>query len=322
MGGGVAWDLASGNYFWLNESAARVAKVLLTGDATDAAAAVALAFGLDEPGASRLVTSVLESLTPAAALSPLPGDDFPYRRHGGGFALFYKDRPLLEVDEGVHEVRWRQDVPCPLPLAFTLRLLSPKALQARGALILHAAACARADGLTILGGASGAGKSTTARTLGEIEDRRPVCDDLVVVDEPSLATSQPLARIEAEAAIYRWCDDAAEAFRRDPRSSVALAGLTAAAGTGATLPLARIFVLSAERRRGSVIERRRVQVDEALVQLLSMVFLGGDDRTTVSGYLSGCARLAAAIPLFSVTVPEGIDRLREAFRSDLEHDVE
>src|SRR6185436_4749194 len=71
----------------------------------------------------------------------------------------------------------------PAALRFELgqyvRAMTPKLLQLRGALVVHASACALPAGVTAFSGESGAGKTTTARAMAAVGGEL-ISEDLMV----------------------------------------------------------------------------------------------------------------------------------------------
>jgi hypothetical protein len=110
---------------------------------------------------------------PGFALDPRLPPDLAVAAEGDRVALRGAARGELELATGhgrLHEARHFGQVDALVRLALSLRL------PARGALLLHGAAVATGEGVLVLVGDSGAGKSTAAAALGQ-----PLCDELVVL---------------------------------------------------------------------------------------------------------------------------------------------
>jgi hypothetical protein len=311
--GGVAFDLTTGGYFALNASAAVICARLCEGDERGATAAIAARLGLAHAHAEEAIAQVLRGFARpgAPATAPPPGDVFPYRRAGDAYVLFHHDRPLLQIDATARTAHVRPEAAgSGFSGAYLLRLASPKILQANGIGVLHAAARTTADGVLVVCGRSGAGKSTTATLLGEALSAPAFADDLVILGEGPAGNR---ARPGAEERVYAWCESAGPQLTDAP---VALEGLIAAAtATDATAPLREILVVARERRAGPDFRSERLPPAAALIEILNAVFLGTAEPVAIRRYLETCRALALGVPIARAHAPDGLPALRAALQS-------
>jgi hypothetical protein len=318
QGGGVAVDLQSGHTFAVNATALHILERLTSCPRERVLAQVAGDFGLSAAVASEAIASVLAALDTPRITSPVPADDFPYKRIGDEYVLYHRTTPVLRVNGNGTFAYLTEARGAGLPLTHLLRLASPKILQARGLVVLHAAASGGETGeaLVVFSGRSGAGKSTTSRLLAEARGAAPFADDLLVL---SGGEGPPRARAGAEAAIYRWCDDTGRSLLARPDAPIDLAGLCAAASDPAAAlhPLDRLIFVAADRRSGTGLFLHALTAPEAMLELMEAVFLGATAPTAVRQFLSACAALAGAVPMARAVVPEGLPALQGALARDL-----
>jgi hypothetical protein len=314
--GGVAVALEEGHTFSLNATAVHILQRLASCPRERLLAQVAADFGLSTAAASEAIAAVLAALASPGEAPAAPTDDFPYKRVGDEYLLYHRETPVLRVSGDSTTARLTEARGAGLPLAHLLRLASPKILQARGVVVLHAAASGGNEGLVVFSGRSGAGKSTTSRLLAEARGTTPFADDLLVL---SGEEGPPRARAGAEQAIYRWCDKAGRRLLSRPDEPVDLAGLCAAASdpAAALAPLDCLIFVAADRRRGTTLALQPLTAHEAMLELLSAVFLGTTAPAAVRQFLSACATLASAVPMARAVVPEGLPALRAALPRDL-----
>jgi hypothetical protein len=316
--GGVVVDLQSGHTFALNATALHILERLVSCPRERVLAQVAGDFGLSATVASEAIAAVLAALDTPGVTSSVPADDFPYKRVGDEYVLYHRATPLLRVNGDGTLAHLTEARGAGLPLAHLLRLASPKILQARGLVVLHAAASGGGNGeaLVVFSGRSGAGKSTTSRLLAEAREAAPFADDLLVL---SSGEGPPRARAGAEAAIYRWCDDTGRTLLARPDAPIELGGLCAAASDPAAAlhPLDRLIFVAAERRSGTALVLHALSPDEAMLELMEAVFLGATAPPAVREFLAACAALAGAVPMARAVVPEGLTALQAALARDL-----
>jgi hypothetical protein len=180
-----------------------------------------------------------------------------------------------------------------------LRAVLPLILQLRGHEVLHASAVSSANGLVVLCGSSGTGKSTTAHGLS----RRgyPVwADDAVVLDiqGDDMRASQVPFRLRLHA-------DAANFFRGDAEDRMT------AAATLSRSPLLALVIL--DRQEGSVppVRITRLEPTDAFVGLLPHAYYFGlSDPARKALMLDRYLRLASSVPTFEVRYRPGLGAIQ------------
>jgi hypothetical protein len=179
------------------------------------------------------------------------------------------------------------------------RLALPLVLAALGHQVLHGSAVLMRDGVVALCAPSGAGKSTLA--YGFIRRGLPAVADDAVVLEPS--TPQPLV-IPVPFAVR---------LRPQSRTHFSVDGLLATQPELARerLPLAAICTLERGRLAEPLVER--LSPAHAFPAVLAQAYTFGlldptRRRRIVDGYLT----LASCVPVFRVTVPDGLQALDSA----------
>jgi hypothetical protein len=308
--GGVAVDLVSGMYWSLNSTAVRIVGRMLGTPADELITRVAHDFAISEWEASRAIEAVTQGFTARGPTPAVPTDNFPYRRSGKEYILYHQERPLLHIDAAGAQARLAAPGPVGFPLGHILRLASPKVLQVNGVTVMHAAAVGQ-DRLTVVSGRSGAGKSTTARFLVEAWHAPAFADDLLILEEHDRA---PRARAGAEAAIYRWCDEAGLQLAAHPDRPIELSGLLAAATdpSAALVPIDHVMLVAVDRRGGNDLALERLTPEAAIIEMASTVFLGAAEPATVLHFFRACAALARSVSISRASVPDGLPGLRAA----------
>jgi hypothetical protein len=315
--GGMIVDLKVGHYWALNGTAVHILDRLAACPRDHLLATIAADFGLHEAAASAAIGAVLGTLEAPGVAPAIATDDFPYRRVGEEYVLYHRETPVLRVSGDGATARLTEARGAGLPLQHLLRLASPKILQARGVVVLHAAASGGGDDALIgFSGRSGAGKSTTSRLLAETRDAAPFADDLLVL---SGADGPPRACAGAEQAIYRWCEQAGRTLLARPDDAIDLAGLRAAASdcSAGLVAIEHLVFVAADRRSGTALALQRLSPPEAMQELMTSVFLGATAAPAVRHFLATCAALAAAVPMTRATAPDGLPALRAALARDL-----
>jgi hypothetical protein len=194
--GGFLLDTTSGTIFSLNESAAQIWRSRLDGDEPPAIVRkVAQRYGLALDVAARDVESALR--VPTAGTPPRPPSDFLYeRRDDHTYVFSFQGIAVFELDDrGTHVRLACRDVPRPLP--YLLQAVIPKILSLRGHLVIHASAVDLGDNAVAFTGLSGAGKTTTARSLAR-HGGRILCEDKLLLRVSPGGVDTP---IDAEAAM-------------------------------------------------------------------------------------------------------------------------
>jgi hypothetical protein len=174
------------------------------------------------------------------------------------------------------------------------RLALPLVLAALGHQVLHGSAVLMAGGVVALCATSGAGKSTLAYGFAR-RGLRPVADDAVALDS---STGEPVV-VSLPFALR---------LRPQSRAHFSVNGelATAPARAPDRLPLSAICTLERAAVRAPRVER--LAPSEAFPEVLAHAYSFGladppRRRRMVDAYL----RLASSVPVFRVTVPDGLD---------------
>jgi ABC-type oligopeptide transport system ATPase subunit len=154
-------------------------------------------------------------------------------------------------------------------------------------------------------GASGAGKTTTARILCKYE-RELIAEDLLVV-----APEEKGARIfkQGEQILNEWSASSARLFESN-RDAVADTSFLSTAGSGPTVDLRSIWFMDASRRiEGDTLEKISLPASEVLVRMLENSFVG---TTAWRHHFEMNRRLVASADSYEIKVPNTLDRLEQA----------
>jgi hypothetical protein len=190
-------------------------------------------------------------------------------------------------------------------------LVLPVMLSERGDTALHASGVL-CGGLTVaLAGPSGAGKSTLAGASA-----------LPVVSEDGLVLTRSPAGFECWPGPLgvRLLPDAMDSFTQPDdapaRPPGALKARLEVPAVRAATPLAGIVFIEPRRTPGQDLKPPvRVKPVEAVPDLLRSQIFAGTDRTGDAFHRA--ARLADGVPVWRVSMPNGLDRLRDAFEQML-----
>jgi hypothetical protein len=307
--GGVVVDLDGGSYWRLNGSAAVFCSELLAKPTIDSATAAAaerlkLPLGL----AAEHLRAIAATLSGIGVRSERLGPFQYLRSNRGGYDLWHDGRHILQIDDAGELVTL---VASPSDLVFRmfdyLKGVAPKILFLRGKTVLHGSAVARGGAATGICGTSGAGKTTTARSLAKY-GATLISEDLLVVGD---SRSGPEIFVEGEAQILRWCTDSAR--------TITAAGATAEtapldlATSGPTVRLASVWFLDAQHRGDELIKKRLTR-SVTLERLIANVFLGAERTTSWRRLLTAAHAVSAAIDGYETSAPSGLERLDSAIR--------
>jgi hypothetical protein len=283
----------------------------------------------------------LRLATPWFAAEPTP--DLTIRIEGGDTAEFRHARDLIprtlrnrpfchhRLDHGRRYVRWRRLIECiidPIDKQVVLRqlgesgldtfrshLLSPVlalVLLDRGQETLHGSAIAFGDQAIAILGDSGAGKSTLAAALLAAGGRCITDDLLVLSGDDGFHVLPGPARLKLYPAT-------AEQLLPGPRSSIPLNPFTtkrvyalhAAEAEPRALRLAGFWVLAAGSQPRQL-QTRLLTGSSAVQSLVANTFVTVDDSIERQArLLSFAARVASLIPVHTLTLPRGLQRLSE-----------
>jgi hypothetical protein len=323
--GGVLLHFRSGDIFQLDATTATVWNALTDPPASGGADSVervaelvARQLGMSAAQALSFVQATIEGAlgndhSPPSTAYRIEDDD-------ALLSLWKGRRPLLVLDRRTSALTLchRSDPGEPYDeddLPAVIRMFIPKILAIRFPLTLHAAALELGGRAILFSGESGAGKTTTARTVAlEIEGARISSEDIVVfstVGTPSLIVDG------AENVIWSWIDEAARAFRLGPQATVDVQRLIDALEAQRHLmPLKKTIFLAASRRRGTSWSFRDLGPTQALSALFLNSFLQSAAPSVLRGHLKACQAVASgAAAVEATTVPEGLSRLREGSRA-------
>jgi len=301
---GVLLDVRSGVFLALNRTATLVWQAHLAGDSEDQVAGMlSETFGLPAFRAARDVRRALD--LDGQVVPEVPVDPCSYRAIGDGYALFWKDEPMLAVDTAGLRLRLLpQALVCEADALQYVRLMSPKLCSLQGLPVLHASAVAdQGNAAIVFVGPSGAGKTTTAELFAEQGCRLVARDKLVL----SFDGNRPLAIVDSEARLEAWSEKTARALARgqhecDCRELLDLAG-------GSRAPIAEVLFLAAERRAGSEIETHRLAPGKVMAGLFQGLFLGSPQPAPLRRHLEYAQTVAKHVPASEATVPDGRARL-------------
>jgi hypothetical protein len=304
--GGVIVDLASGNYFRVNASAALICEALRAAEEReDAVWRLASELAVSSEEAAKAVTEVVAALS----IAPVHGDiqgSYHFYPNPRGYGLWHGERCVLEVDRGDLCIRLGSDAKIPTgeQLELYVRALAPKLLFHEGITVLHASACLINDRTIAFAGLSGAGKTTTAHAFRDAGSQL-LSEDLVV-----LVTQNDRAQmlVDGELFIQRWARRVATDLLAEPGRSVspeALGGVV----QGAIKPLQRILFLDRNRRAGTEFVLTELEEPDALVGLLTHDFLGAGEIDMWRRYFEGAVGLMHRVEMRQATAPDGVERL-------------
>lgn len=303
--GGFLLDTTTGTIFSLNDSAAQIWRSRLHGnEPTVIARQVARRYGVAPDVAARDVESALR--VPTTGTPPRPPSDFLYeRRDDHNYVFSFQGISVFEVDDrGTHVRLACRDMPRPLP--YLLQAVIPKILSLRGHLVIHASAVELGDSAVAFTGLSGAGKTTTARSLAR-HGGRILCEDkLFLRVSPTGNVDTP---IEAEAVMKAWIADKAPALAR--HSDASCAPLDEAA-RGPSLPLRELGALDVSRRRGTQVAASKLARQDAATTVFRQMFWGSDAITDWRRLLGESVALASRISVYELELPNGLHELDRA----------
>ena len=308
--GGVVVDLATGYYSRLNASGAMILGEFARVETTEGAvSAVANRLGIPRALASEHLASLIAALA-REGLRTEPIDSFRYRpSEGGGYDLWHGARRVLHVDEQGSALTLLAP---PRDLAVRINefvsAIAPKILFLMGATVLHGSCWAKNDSLLGICGKSGAGKTTTARTLAKHAGEL-ISEDLLVFG-PDL--TNPAIFANGEARVHAWSVLASKEFEAG-RRTVPTSDLTHAA-SGAAISLRSLWFLDAGRR-GPTLTIRELSRADALGLITANQFLGAAGGQNWRRYFRAGHAIAATVKTYEVDMPNGLDRLDEALRT-------
>jgi hypothetical protein len=222
-GGGVLFDLESGAYFRLNAAATTgCAELQRAVSLDDAVAAIAARAQAPAPVIREQLRALAAEASAGTRVRHEPVGPFRYTAAaGGGYDLLHGARATLTISADGRRLALAAPLAeLRLPLHEHVRAVAPKLLFLQGVTVLHGASCRDVPGIGpgVLGlcGASGAGKTTTARLLAG-HRASPISEDLMVMGPDP---ARPAVFAGGEAAVHDWARAAATALERDPGAAV------------------------------------------------------------------------------------------------------
>jgi hypothetical protein len=308
--GGLLLDLASGALLQLNAAAAFIWRLHLDGAPIgDTAAALAARYGISAARAHDDVVAAIQA--GAAEAGAAPATELRYERAPGGYVFKRAGRPLLEIDgDGRQVARAAAGALTPAEARDAAFSVAPKLLSLRGHTVLHASAVVVGGGAVALAGASGAGKTTTARALVRA-GATPVCEDKLLLLAGAGAGGGDVveAPLHAEAAMRAWAEAAAAELVAAGTASCD--GLEAAAA-GPAAVVREIGLLDAAARAAGEPAATPLSRLAAAGALFRHSFYGSDAADDWRRQLDAAARLARAVDACDLRLPEGLGPLAAA----------
>jgi hypothetical protein len=311
-GEGILIDREGGGVYRLNRTACEIWSAVMAGDSVpEISASIASRFGIARERAVEDARSALTDL-PVLPVRPSPhgGEPtgFSWQETPEGYALLDRGVVICEVDrQGAYLRLAPGAAETEIDARRTIRTVMPRVLALRGIYVLHAAALGIDDAATVLTGASGAGKTTTARAFARTGVEL-ISEDLLV-----LASSPEGCRavVEGEAAMRSWVAKAAERAVAALREPLPCDGLDRVAD-GRSLPIATILLLDVDRRTGDRIQMERLSQTSALIALVDSIFVASTNGAAWRPHLDILRSLVKGATVSVGTMPLGLAALDAA----------
>jgi hypothetical protein len=316
--GGVLVDLTTGTYLRLNTSATDVCSALIDSEDFNAASVeLVRRFGGSRDAADRAIGDVMNGLSrfgprrePLGSYRYLPAD-------GGGYILTSNGvaRLSVSVDGTSVQLTSPKERLTTAQIFGYLRSVAPKVLFLQSTVVIHGAASRVRNGVRVISGESGAGKTTTARAFGEV-GAELLAEDMLVV-----ASASPLRVYGAgEKAIDAWSARSAEELTRDPNQRIDASTLLISEW-GEPAPVSEIWFIDGARRGRSgeaILPKRLGETDGALAAMTGL-FLGGASPEDWRTFLGLVGEMASSVAIFEALMPSGLDALAAAVKSYTEN---
>jgi hypothetical protein len=309
--GGILVDLLTGTYLRLNVTAAQMCSILIEAeDLVSARLEIARRLGGNEKSATIGLQNIVDGLCRMGPRREPPGAFRYVTSEQGGYVLTRAGAPVVAISVDGTSVRLASPdaPPSATQIRESLRAVAAKLLFLQSKVVIHGAACRAPDGLRVVSGESGAGKTTTARAF-DVAGWDLFAEDMLVIASPSPLTVHK----EGERVIDSWISQSTEQLVRAPHQGVNAAPLQKAA-SGEPATVSQVWFIDGGRRnqgRDEIEPRQMGRTDGALLVMTSL-FLGAASPETWRRFLSLAGMIAGSIPLFEASVPDGVDRLRAA----------
>jgi Coenzyme PQQ synthesis protein D (PqqD) len=310
---GVLLDRESGAVFRLNRNARAIWAALIAGASpVTIAAQIVQRFGIAPERAQRDVSAALtehpDERTAQIAAQNRPAARLEAGRWGetpSGYAFFDRGAVNCEVDRAGTFLRLPAGArPTESEARARIRSVVPRVLALRGIHLLHASAVEIDGALLVITGASGAGKTTSARAFART-GARLVSEDLLIF---ALSAAGPRAVIDGERTIRAWVAERAMQLARQPEEVIPCAELERCL-EGPQLAVGAIWIIDAASRSGGLIGLEPLLRPEALVALMESVYFASSDGGTWSARLEALRDLVAGVTSSRATMPEGLSPL-------------
>lgn len=317
--GGLLLHLPSGDFFPLDRVSATAWEAITQTDTAEAAGratANSLKLSLMEAGTllERIVgqaITVQGSKTPAALR--FCDDEQAFSLHSGSRTLLSLDKSSLALTVAEHVALGPE-----ADLVEMLRVFVPKLFGRWYPLALHASAVAIGGRTVLFCGESGAGKTTTARTVAEeVPGSRLFSEDVVLLAD----VEGQLMMVEgAETAIQSWMNDTTTALVEERRRSCDVGMMRRAlAALSGRIAVHKAVFLGADRRRSKRWSLEASSAAPTMARLFLHSFFHSSDPAALRSHLHACRMLAVQIEAaVAHDIPAGLEALRSATRAQIE----
>jgi hypothetical protein len=300
--GSLLLDLRSGGLFQLNQSASFVwERWLAEMTAPEIAAALAETYSLPPETAEEHVAVALASKT----IAPPPPTEFVYERSANRYLFSRGGESILAIDERDGSIALAGPLIDKTDLRNVLLAVAPKLLALRGHYVLHASAVILDGEVSAFCGESGAGKTTTARSLVRA-GATLVCEDKLVVRTRG-------ERVEAvtgiETDLLRWSQAAADSLASGADTFCPDLDL---ANSERPFVVREIGLIDATRRAGERIVALPLTPLAGAGGIFRNAFYGSDVSYDWERQLKCAAEIAHRVVTYDLTMPAGTARLTAA----------
>lgn len=304
--GSLLLDVASGGLFSLNQSATLIWSAHLRGSTRpEIAGLLSETFGIDLTDGIEQVEMALDLDRHEESPTQVFGD-FRYEKSPDGYALKRGPDVMLCVNDEGNVIRLPPGAPDDrVSVSAALQAIAPKLLALHDHVVLHASAVLMGGTIIAFCGESGAGKTTTARSLQRAGAKLVSEDKLVIRVQDRNAE----ALIGAEDAIRTWTEAATaemlrvREMRRDDLDRV---------DAMQPFPISEIGFISAARRSGRFITAVDMTPLDTASATFRNAFYGTDLPDHWSRRLQSAAKLALTVRGYSLTLPGGLEALEAA----------